>query len=60
MGKIEDALAAINSLEPGEKLVYLTIAKQYGVSVSALINRHQGASTSPTVKAENQQNLHPH
>jgi hypothetical protein len=36
MSSIEAALAAIEALEPGEKLVYAQIARKYGVAVLTL------------------------
>ena len=59
MDPIEAALAAIESLEPGEKLVYAQIAKKYGVEPTTLAQRHKGALTSRNTKAQNQQALHP-
>jgi hypothetical protein len=46
MSPIEAALAAIELLKPGEKLVYAQIARQYGVEPTTLACRHKGASTS--------------
>jgi transposase-like protein len=60
MSSIEAALAAIDSLRPGEKVNYTQIAKQYGVTRSTLTRRHQGISTPRTTTIENQQALHPH
>ena len=59
MGSIEAALAAIESLEPGEKLRYRQIAKEYGCDRTTLARRHQGVRASRRTKAENQQALHP-
>jgi hypothetical protein len=59
MSSIEAALAAIESLEPGEKLVYTQIAAKYGVDRRTLARRHQGATISRDAQAENQQALHP-
>jgi hypothetical protein len=59
MSSIEAALAAIESLKPGEKLVYTQIAAEYNVDRRTLARRHQGASSSRAIKAENQQALHP-
>jgi hypothetical protein len=59
MSSIEAALAAIEALQPGEKLVYTRIAKQYGVDRSTLARRHQGLSTSRDAQYNNQQILHP-
>jgi predicted HicB family RNase H-like nuclease len=59
MGAIEDAIAAIESLEPREQFSYRKIAAIYGCSHSALSQRHQGISASCSNKAQNQQALHP-
>ena len=59
MSSIEAALAAIESLKPGEKLNYTEIANKYGCNRTTLARRHQGVSASRTIKAENQQALHP-
>jgi hypothetical protein len=59
MGSIEAALAAIEPLELGEKLVYAQIARKYGVEPTTLARRHKGASTSLNTRFENQQALHP-
>jgi hypothetical protein len=59
MGSIEAALAAIELLEPGEKLVYAQIAREYNVEPTTLAHRHKGASTSCSLNAQNCQALHP-
>jgi hypothetical protein len=59
MGLIEAALTAIESLEPGEKLVYTQIAREYDVEPTTLARRHKGASTSCSLNAQNRQALHP-
>ena len=59
MSSIQAALAAIESLGPGEKINYTQIAKTYGVVRSTLTRRHQGVSTSRATRYENQQALHP-
>jgi hypothetical protein len=59
MSSIEAALAAIEALEPGEKLVYTKIAEKFGVDRSTLARRHQRVASSRSVKAQNQQALHP-
>jgi hypothetical protein len=59
MSSIEAALAAIESLEPGEKLIYTQIAAQYSVDRRTLARRHQRVVSSPSIKAQNQQALHP-
>ena len=59
MSSIEAALAAIESLKLGEKLVYAQIARNYGVEPTTLARRHKGASTSLNTRFENQQAIHP-
>jgi hypothetical protein len=59
MSPIEAALAAIEALEPGEKLVYTHIAAEYGVDRRTLARRHQGATVSRDTQAQNLQALHP-
>jgi hypothetical protein len=45
MEPIDAALAAVDALEPGEKLVYAQIVKKYGVEPTTLRRRHQGLTT---------------
>ena len=59
MSSIEAALAAIDSLKPGEKVNYMQVAKKYGVERTTLARRHKGASTSSAIKVQNQLSLHP-
>jgi hypothetical protein len=59
MSLIEAALAAIEALEPGEKLCYTKIAREYGVNRSTLSRRHRGQTTSRIAIAAKRQNLHP-
>jgi hypothetical protein len=59
MAPIDDALAAINALKPGEKLVYQKIADQYGVDRSTLARRHKRVQAPRTTKDSNQQKLIP-
>lgn len=40
MAPIDDALAAIKALKPGEKLVYRKIADRFSVNRSTLARRH--------------------
>ena len=42
MAPIDEALAAINSLEPGEKVVYAKYANTYGVDSETLRRRVLG------------------
>jgi hypothetical protein len=59
MTSIEAALAAIESLKPGEKFSYRQIAADYHCNRTTLARRHQGVRASCRTKAENQQALHP-
>ncbi|KAF2818743.1 hypothetical protein CC86DRAFT_241183, partial [Ophiobolus disseminans] len=60
MSSIEAALAAIELLKPGEKLVYTQIAAEYKVDRRTLAQRHQGASSSRELNGQNRRALHPH
>ena len=57
MAPIDEALAAIESLKPGEKLIYQEIADQYGVDRSTLARRHKGIQAPRETKDSNQQKL---
>ena len=46
MAAIDLALAAIESLEPGEQFTYAEIAKRFGVNRSTLSRRHRGVTQS--------------
>jgi hypothetical protein len=59
MSPIEAALAAIEALEPGEKLSYTKIAREHGVHRSTLSRRHRGQTASRTAIIAERQNLHP-
>ncbi|KAF2825339.1 hypothetical protein CC86DRAFT_257603, partial [Ophiobolus disseminans] len=59
MSSIEAALAALESLKPGEKFSYRQIAAVYHCNRTTLARRHQGVRASSRTKAENQQALHP-
>ena len=59
MEPIDAALAAIDALESGEKLVYAQIAKKHGVEPTTLRRRHQGLTTSRATYHENRRALHP-
>ncbi|KAF2621069.1 hypothetical protein BU25DRAFT_355167 [Macroventuria anomochaeta] len=58
MEPINAALAAIESLKSGEKLVYMQIAKRFGVNRITLARQHQGLTTSCAICYQNQQALH--
>jgi hypothetical protein len=60
MNPIEDALAEIELLQQTEGFSYRKIAAKYGVVHSTLTQRHQCASISKFIKAQNQQALHPY
>jgi hypothetical protein len=59
MAPIDDALAAIESHELGEQLVYQKYADKYGVNRSTLSRRHRGISQPRKDYAANQQVLTP-
>ena len=59
MAPIDDALAELESLEPGEEYSYRKIAAKYGVVRSTLTRRHQGLVRPAQVKNSNQQKLTP-
>ena len=52
IGDIEAALAAIESLEPGERVNYTQIAKEYNVDRTTLSKRHRGVQQSRTTQYE--------
>jgi hypothetical protein len=57
MGSIEEALAALDLLEPGERPNYTEVAKTYGVHRSTLSQRHRGVQQSREAQYEAQSNL---
>jgi len=57
MAPIDDALAEIESLEPGEKFTYTEIANKYGLWRSTLTRRHQAKTRSREEQATIQQKL---
>jgi predicted ABC-class ATPase len=59
MAPMDDALAAIKALKPGEKLVYQKIADQYGVDRLTLSRQHKRVQAPQTVKDSSQQKLTP-
>ncbi|KAF2727567.1 hypothetical protein EJ04DRAFT_134164, partial [Polyplosphaeria fusca] len=54
MGAIEDAIAAIESREPGDSFSYRAIANQFGVNRTTLSRRHQGRQAPMEAKIEAQ------
>jgi hypothetical protein len=59
MSSIEAAIAAIESLGPGEQFSYRQIAAKYHCNRTTLARRHQGIAGSRSTMAKNQQALHP-
>ncbi|KAF1960490.1 hypothetical protein CC80DRAFT_580065 [Byssothecium circinans] len=59
MAPINDALAAIKSLEPGEHFLYRAIARQFNVPHSTLSRRHQGRQRLREAKDTDQHKLNP-
>jgi hypothetical protein len=59
MGAIEDAIAEIESLEPGEQFSYTKIAAKHSIDRSTLCRRHQGSQAPRAAQAINRQKLSP-
>ena len=59
MDPMQAALQYLNSLKPGEKPQYNKTAAKYGVERSTLARRHQGLSTSRSIRDSGQRALHP-
>src|SRR3954471_11156623 len=59
MAPIDDALAEIESLEPGEKFSYKEIANKHGAWRSTLTRRHKAKTRSREEQATIQQKLSP-
>lgn len=59
MDPIDEAIIAINSREPGDKLVYQEYADFFEVDRSTLSRRHTGRQTSRNTKKVAQQKLNP-
>jgi hypothetical protein len=59
MAPIDDAVAAIELLEPGQHFTYRAIARQFGVSHATLSRRHKGSQCPRKVKDHDQQLLSP-
>jgi len=59
MDRIDEAVAAIKSREPGDKVVYQEYADFFGVKRLTLSQRHQGLQAPREVKYHNQQQLTP-
>jgi len=59
MTAIDNALAEIDALEPGEKLCYQKIATRHGVDRSTLSRRHKQIQAPRATKDTNQQKLNP-
>lgn len=59
MAPIDDAIAAIESREPGEHFTCTEIAKTFNVSRVTLARRYQGSQGLREAKKPNQQALNP-
>ena len=59
MAPIDDALADLVSLQPGEELSYRKVARKHGVSRSTLTRRYQASKQPHALKIINQQKLTP-
>jgi hypothetical protein len=59
MGRIEEALAAIESLDEGDHFTYTKVTNIDEVSRITLARRHQGIQASRTEQAVKQQLLNP-
>ncbi|PVH90637.1 hypothetical protein DM02DRAFT_547429 [Periconia macrospinosa] len=59
MAPIDDALAFLNTFEPGEHPSYSEIARKYGVERRTLARRHQGKNKSREAATEDQYRLSP-
>ncbi|KAF1937719.1 hypothetical protein EJ02DRAFT_458509 [Clathrospora elynae] len=57
MAPIDDAIAAINLLEPGEHFPYRSYARKFNVPYSTLTQRHKGCQRPREAKHCNQQIL---
>jgi hypothetical protein len=59
MTPIEEAIAAIESREPGAPFSYREVAKQFNVSRATLSRRHQGRTQSYATASQQRQLLNP-
>jgi uncharacterized protein YndB with AHSA1/START domain len=59
MAPIDDAIAAIESQEPGEHYSYRAVARRFNVSHTTLTRRHKGSQSSRATKNFNQLALNP-
>jgi transposase-like protein len=59
MSSMEDALAALESLEPGKSDSYSEIARKHGVDRSTLSRRHRSVTTSRAADASTRRKLNP-
>jgi DNA-binding transcriptional regulator YhcF (GntR family) len=59
MGAIDDAINAIESLDPGELFSYRKIAATYNVNRTTLSRRHKRVQATNEAKKINQQKLNP-
>ena len=59
MAPIDDAIAYLESQEPGEQLSYEKCAARFGIVASTLRRRHKGGQGSQAAKNVNQRALSP-
>jgi hypothetical protein len=59
MAPIDDAIAELESLQPGEKLCYTTTAKKHGVVRSTLMQRYTGQTRARNERDLDQWKLNP-
>ncbi|KAF2828060.1 hypothetical protein CC86DRAFT_348011 [Ophiobolus disseminans] len=59
MAPIDDAIAAIELLEPGEPFLYRAMARKYNTNYTTLAWRHRGCQKSQRAQEASQQKLNP-
>ncbi|KAF2831232.1 hypothetical protein CC86DRAFT_366647 [Ophiobolus disseminans] len=59
MAPIDNAIAAIELLEPGEQFSYREVARRFNVSNTTLTRRHKGRQSTREAKNDTQLALHP-
>jgi hypothetical protein len=57
MAPIDDALAYLKSLSPGESFQYTKVSETFGVDRRTLARRHKGLTQLMTTKHEQQQKI---
>ena len=59
MAPIDDAIASIESREPGEKFTYTEVANRFGVNRVTLSRRHRGCQAPRAAEDSNRRHLNP-